>query len=145
MTITTGREPCYELRYTNGSTVDTGDCEPHFGTEDAARAPASDYGIEGWGIPEPHRRTLPCVTLPCSRCDELLGADDGGGWHFDTKQAATESAEEDGWQFTDVGWICPSCCPYYLGGPRPHVAAQFGVSDQQTALPVEPGHGTAVA
>ncbi|TMR27361.1 hypothetical protein [Actinomadura geliboluensis] len=103
------KTPCFELRYSSGAAVDTGDCIPHYDTAAAARADAADFTSPDRDVPTPHPRRQACVTIGCNCCGALLDEDDGYVTHFPDVDVALDYARNASWLITDDGAWCDSC------------------------------------
>lgn len=111
-TTTTEREakPCWVLVFSDGTDLDTGDCIPHYATEEEAAEEASTYTSPGLGTPKPRQLDNPCFEISgCVCCGESFG-DNYGGEHFDSRADAEKGAENTGWVLAEDGTAtCDEC------------------------------------
>jgi hypothetical protein len=103
-------QPCFELLYSNGEPVDSGDYIPHFASRAAALEEVARYTIakDGFGTPVPHQLATPCAPgVDCAMCDL---DEDGYVTHFESPEQALRHVRDSGWKVNDDGTaVCPDC------------------------------------
>lgn len=107
--------PCFELVYSNGEPVDTGDCIPHFPDHASAAQAAPGYRVTG-DVPSPINGETPipqqlpvgCVVISCDGCGYLIDEDDATTHHFLPEETA---GAIQAWEWTSTGdhTLCPGC------------------------------------
>ena len=109
MTTTTeapAKTACFQLVYSNGEPVDTGDGIPHFPTHDKAAEAASNYKCS-LGTPEPEQLHAVCLTISCARCEYLLDEDEEIFHVLPQEVDATLDCWD--WKVVDGERLCPTC------------------------------------
>jgi hypothetical protein len=109
--MSTAREAkhCWELVYGNGAEVDTGDCVPHYRSEDEAAKEAGVYTLPSLGVPLPRQLDHPCVEVAsCGCCDEQFGED--AVEHFDSQAEADQAVKDAGWVQAEDGALTCNVC-----------------------------------
>jgi hypothetical protein len=100
--------PCFQLVYTNGEPVDTGDSIPHYLTAEKAAEAADRFHLAPLGTPRPEQLTAPCVSVSCTGCGYVLDEDDAMIHHF--LPGEVEAALKDWeWKVDGERRLCPKC------------------------------------
>jgi hypothetical protein len=106
--MTTTETACYQLVYSNGEPVDTGDCIPHFLTLEEAVESAARYKVDRLGTPKPEQLSVPCVDISCSDCGYVLDEDDAMNYHFQPDEIE-DSLQAWEWKVDGDKHLCPEC------------------------------------
>jgi hypothetical protein len=107
--ITRNADPCWELRYPNGTSVDQDDRKPHFASAEEALREAKNFADDELGTPAP--APLPGIChMITAICGYVLDEADDGIVHYSTAEKAARSARDADWALTPIGWQCrPDC------------------------------------
>jgi hypothetical protein len=111
-TTTTEREakPCWTLVYGNGAELDTGDCIPHYPTEERAGLEAPPHRLPDLGLPVPRQLDQPCFEISGCGCCEADFGDNYGGEHFESREQADKAVRDAGWEMAEDGSVrCDEC------------------------------------
>ena len=89
--ITALDDTCWHLLYPGEVLVDTGDCIPHFDTEQQAHEEAGRFTSDRLGRPEPHQLDGPCW-IATAVCGYRLDEEDAALMHHETAEDALQAA-----------------------------------------------------